>query len=494
MKFIQGQNRNQIHLFPVSLDQGIDPDNEIRVIDLFVESLSIKDYGFRTVFPENGRPAYHPADLLRLFIYGYLNKIRSSRDLEKECKRNIEVMWLFSPGYEKEVTVASTRELHYINSPYGLVAILIKQGTTTSVYYTETDHLGSIVGLLNADGSYAEQFSFDAWGRRRNPLNWTYASVPQPVLISRGYTGHEHLDAFGLVDMNGRMYDPVLGRFLGVDPLIQTPDNSQSINGYSYCLNNPLKYTDPSGYYQRPYSYENDFQSNYVESWVNYQDYLIYGSSYGSYYYYSLTSGKYYHSSSNRSVSYSEVYYNYAIPHSIGTLNGDEARKFVWDLLSIRNYSSLSINNDNLEIIEKDFLGIKGLLKYSIYPFPIDLTREDYEKSGGVYVKLGYESTTGKWVQIASVSDMTSPFIDTNLKNSYYYPNQWVKGNVTIFEDWPCRPYDCWFRGDLFFEVGGEFIFHLNWGFNIKDGKTTLIPFKVVKPVPFEYFMEDYPY
>jgi len=94
MKFIQGHNRTQIHLFPVSLDQSIDPDNEVRIIDLFVDNLSVKDYGFRMDFIENGRPAYHPADLLKLFIYGYLNKVRSSRDLEKECKRNIEVMWL----------------------------------------------------------------------------------------------------------------------------------------------------------------------------------------------------------------------------------------------------------------------------------------------------------------------------------------------------------------------------------------------------------------
>jgi transposase len=94
MKFIQGQSRDQIHLFPVSLDQSIDPDNEVRIIDLFVDSLSIKDYGFRTDFTENGRPAYHRTDLLKLFLYGYLNKVRSSRDLEKECRRNIEVMWL----------------------------------------------------------------------------------------------------------------------------------------------------------------------------------------------------------------------------------------------------------------------------------------------------------------------------------------------------------------------------------------------------------------
>ena len=78
MKFIQGHNRTQINLFPVSLDQSIDPDNEVRIIDLFVDSLSIKDYGFRMDFVENGRPAYHPADLRKLFIYGYLNKIRTT--------------------------------------------------------------------------------------------------------------------------------------------------------------------------------------------------------------------------------------------------------------------------------------------------------------------------------------------------------------------------------------------------------------------------------
>ncbi len=94
MKFIQGQDRTQINLFPVSLDQSIDSENEVRIIDLFVDSLSIKDFGFRTDFIENGRPAYHPADLLNLFIYGYLNKVRSTRDLEKECRRNIEVIWL----------------------------------------------------------------------------------------------------------------------------------------------------------------------------------------------------------------------------------------------------------------------------------------------------------------------------------------------------------------------------------------------------------------
>jgi len=109
MKFIQGHNRTQINLFPVSLDQSIDPNNEVRIIDLFVDSLSIKDYGFRTDFTENGRPAYHPSDLLKLFIYGYLNKVRYSRDLEKECHRNIEVMWLLKCLKPDHNTIANFR-------------------------------------------------------------------------------------------------------------------------------------------------------------------------------------------------------------------------------------------------------------------------------------------------------------------------------------------------------------------------------------------------
>jgi RHS repeat-associated core domain len=69
------------------------------------------------------------------------------------------------------------------------------------------------------------------------------------LFLGRGYTGHEHLAEFSLIDMNGCMYDPLLGRFLSPDPFVQIPDFSQNFNRYSYCLNNPLIYTDPSGEY-----------------------------------------------------------------------------------------------------------------------------------------------------------------------------------------------------------------------------------------------------
>jgi transposase len=109
MKYLLGKDRNQITIFPVTIDQSISNDNEVRLIDLFVDSLPIKDYGFKVDFIENGRPAYHPADLLKLYLYGYLNKVRSSRDLEKECSRNIELMWLLKGLTPDHNTISNFR-------------------------------------------------------------------------------------------------------------------------------------------------------------------------------------------------------------------------------------------------------------------------------------------------------------------------------------------------------------------------------------------------
>jgi transposase len=110
MKFIQGQDRLQLSLIPVSLDAAVDQNNEVRLIDLFVESLDLNSFGFDIHFVDNGRPAYHPKDLLKLFIYGYLNRIRSSRGLERETKRNIELMWLLKGLSPDHNTVNSFRK------------------------------------------------------------------------------------------------------------------------------------------------------------------------------------------------------------------------------------------------------------------------------------------------------------------------------------------------------------------------------------------------
>ncbi|SEA33345.1 RHS repeat-associated core domain-containing protein [Porphyromonadaceae bacterium NLAE-zl-C104] len=109
--------------------------------------------------------------------------------------------------------------------------------------------MGSITHVANADGSLKQELSYDAWGRLRNPSTQVaYAPGSEPALfLGRGYTGHEHLPWFGLINMNARLYDAALGRFLSPDPYVQMPDFTQNFNRYSYCLNNPLVYIDQDG-------------------------------------------------------------------------------------------------------------------------------------------------------------------------------------------------------------------------------------------------------
>lgn len=109
MKYIKGNDRGQIALIPTSLEEAIDENNEVRIIDLFVDSLDLASMGFRLDYGENGRPAYHPADLLKLFLYGYLNKMRSSRDLERACHINIEMMWLMKSLTPDHNTISNFR-------------------------------------------------------------------------------------------------------------------------------------------------------------------------------------------------------------------------------------------------------------------------------------------------------------------------------------------------------------------------------------------------
>ena len=95
MPHIQGASRDVVLLFPPSLDEYITDDNPVRFIDTFVDQLDLLELGFtRAVAASLGRPAYHPSDLLKRYVYGYLNRVRSSRLLEREARRNVEVMWL----------------------------------------------------------------------------------------------------------------------------------------------------------------------------------------------------------------------------------------------------------------------------------------------------------------------------------------------------------------------------------------------------------------
>src|SRR5215468_2859288 len=106
-RFVGGIGRGQATLFPECLEDWIDEDNPVRVIDAFVDKLDLSRMGFDGVAPEaTGRPSYHPAVLLKLYIYGYLNRVQSSRRLECEAGRNVEVMWLLSRLIPDHKTIA----------------------------------------------------------------------------------------------------------------------------------------------------------------------------------------------------------------------------------------------------------------------------------------------------------------------------------------------------------------------------------------------------
>lgn len=142
--------------------------------------------------------------------------------------------------YEELTANGATVSMYWIEAPDGLAGLYVdcNNGDYYS-YVAATDHLGSLTGLLEYDGTQTYGASYDAWGKRTITCGY--------IQVEKGFTGHEHIDELGLINMNGRMYDPLQGRFLSPDPYIQNPNNPQNYNRYSYCLNNPLKYTDPSG-------------------------------------------------------------------------------------------------------------------------------------------------------------------------------------------------------------------------------------------------------
>jgi RHS repeat-associated protein len=140
---------------------------------------------------------------------------------------------------------------HYIGG-VAVVSETVSGGASfSSTRYLSFDHLGSLDAVTDETGAVVERFTFDAFGKRRQS-NWLVMSdvtLFSAATTTRGFTGHEMVDPVGLVHMNGRVYDPELGRFISADPVVQDLSNLQSWNRYSYVLNNPLSMTDPTGFF-----------------------------------------------------------------------------------------------------------------------------------------------------------------------------------------------------------------------------------------------------
>lgn len=218
---------------------------------------------------------------------GKVTSFKYNADLMRVVQDNNErVLTYLDPSpangghlYEKEYVRATftTIHRHFIHAPTGRVAEYeVKvQGTTVtpSASYFLTDHLGSIDAVLDAAGAVTERLSFDAFGARRNTADWSEPSDTSPIKAKStllGYTGHEQLDQVGLVHMNGRLYDPALGRFTSADPHVDGAGNTQGYNRYSYVQNNPMNATDPSGYFNLRQEFRN-FTKNSLKATGLYQ-------------------------------------------------------------------------------------------------------------------------------------------------------------------------------------------------------------------------------
>lgn len=161
--------------------------------------------------------------------------------MNTRAKNQIKRSKLYFDDYEENIdTMLHRQSVCYFDDDAICVG---EEDGSRKIYYMLRDPLGTIVNLITPNGTIVYSASYDAWGKCTSLQNTTSPFVD----FRRGFTGHEMLLEFDLVNMNGRMYDPLVGRFLSPDPYVQMPDNAQNFNRYSYCLNNPLKYTDPSG-------------------------------------------------------------------------------------------------------------------------------------------------------------------------------------------------------------------------------------------------------
>nr|WP_240902324.1 RHS repeat-associated core domain-containing protein [Wenzhouxiangella sp. XN24] len=175
--------------------------------------------------------------------------------------------------YERREAGLTVEHTHHVQANGRTVATVKRSGasTTNTTRYLHKDHLGSVVVITGETGTIVESLAYDAWGKRRPASTW---QTPAPgvfiaaITLTRGFTMHEHLDQVGLIHMGGRVYDPEIGRFLSPDPFVQFPISTQGFNRYAYVGNNPLSYTDPSGYFLKKLMKVAGIGMNFIPGWT----------------------------------------------------------------------------------------------------------------------------------------------------------------------------------------------------------------------------------
>ena len=149
--------------------------------------------------------------------------------------------------YEEESTSTTARRLDYIYAEGRTVAVRVTENGFSYFYYVMTDHLGSWNKVIDDHKTIVQQTHFDPWGNRMNYAAWDLPQTQTSYVFDRGFTGHEHYIWMNIINANARLYDPTIGRFFSPDPFVQAPDFTQAYNRYSYCMNNPVMYSDEDG-------------------------------------------------------------------------------------------------------------------------------------------------------------------------------------------------------------------------------------------------------
>ncbi|UGQ46082.1 RHS repeat domain-containing protein [Massilia endophytica] len=161
----------------------------------------------------------------------------------KQVRSDGVTLW-YAGAMEVEAGTSTTVKTYL---PNGIGVEIEKSGTST-LLYTHQDRLGSVVAITDGTGVVMESLAYDSWGKRRDRVSVATPDSLDGDKDNKGFTGHEMLDQLDLVHMNGRVYDPLVARFMSADPIIQDPLHSQSYNRYSYVWNNPTNLTDPTGF------------------------------------------------------------------------------------------------------------------------------------------------------------------------------------------------------------------------------------------------------
>ncbi|USX11873.1 polymorphic toxin-type HINT domain-containing protein [Oxalobacteraceae bacterium OTU3CAMAD1] len=168
-------------------------------------------------------------------------------ELQRTRQTRNDGMLIYAGAQEVETKAGETTVKTYW--PFGLGVEIDRPGVAApELNWMHKDRLGSVTALSDVDGNLREALAYDPWGKRRNRADSGTPDALDGKTDNRGFTGHEMLDALDLVHMNGRVYDPLVGRFMSADPFIQDPYNGQNYSRYSYVMNNPTNMIDPTGF------------------------------------------------------------------------------------------------------------------------------------------------------------------------------------------------------------------------------------------------------